>query len=199
MHSSEAISRSDRVLVGALAIVLATASAALGSALTYHAENRTRIVSRPEWAAPKEVDPVLVQLIAEHRCLSEALYYEARGEGRVGEKAVAEVIFHRLRTGHFGNSICAVVYEGASRPGCQFSFTCNGDLDRRRDESAWTKSQQLAAKILTGEVTLHNTTDGATHYHATWISPYWAPTFRITAQIGNHVFYRPNNIHKAES
>ena len=71
------------------------------------------------------------KLLAEHRCLSEVLYYEARGEGVKGQKAVAEVVFHRMRTGNYGHSICAVVYEGADQPGCQFSFTCNGDLTRR--------------------------------------------------------------------
>ena len=99
-------------------------------------------------------DMVLAQLIAEHRCLSEALYYEARGEGRAGKKAVAEVVFHRMNTGNYGHSICAVVYEGSSHPGCQFSFTCNGDLHRPREAAAWQKSEQLAAQILTGEVPL---------------------------------------------
>jgi spore germination cell wall hydrolase CwlJ-like protein len=69
-------------------------------------------------------DMVLTQLVAEHRCLSEALYYEARGEGRVAEKAIAEVVFHRMNAGRYGHSICAVVYEGSSHPDCQFSFTC---------------------------------------------------------------------------
>ena len=190
MLTNDATSRSDRVLVVAMAIVLATASAALGSAMSNRPDTpimaKATIVSVP----PNATDSVLTQLIAEHRCLSQALYYEARGEGRVGEQAVAEVVFHRMNAGNFGHSICAVVYEGSGHPGCQFSFTCNGDLDRPRDESAWMKSEQLAAQILTGEIRLHNTTGGATHYHATWVYPFWAPTLKITAQIGNHIFYR---------
>ena len=55
---------------------------------------------------------VLARLLAEHRCLSEVMYYEARGEGEDGQKAVAEVVFHRMNTGNYGHSICAVVYEG---------------------------------------------------------------------------------------
>ena len=70
----------------------------------------------------------MTQLLAEHRCLSEVLYYEARGEGAGGQKAIAEVVFHRMNHGNYGHSICAVVYEGAGHPGCQFSFTCNGDM-----------------------------------------------------------------------
>ena len=38
----------------------------------------------------------MTQLLAEHRCLSEVLYYEARGEGAGGQKAIAEVVFHRM-------------------------------------------------------------------------------------------------------
>jgi spore germination cell wall hydrolase CwlJ-like protein len=144
-------------------------------------------------APPNDPDQVLTQLIAEHRCLSQALYYEARGEGRLGEQAVAEVVFHRMNAGNFGHSICAVVYEGSGHPGCQFSFTCNGDLDRPPEESAWKKTEQLAAQILTGEVPLHNATAGATHYHAAWMKPFWAPTLKITTQIGNHIFYRASS------
>ena len=88
----------------------------------------------------------MTQLLAEHRCLSEVLYYEARGEGAQGQKAVAEVVFHRMNAGNYGHSICAVVYEGAGHPGCQFSFTCNGDLKRPKDARAWRKAEKLAAR-----------------------------------------------------
>jgi spore germination cell wall hydrolase CwlJ-like protein len=197
-HKNDAISRSDRVLVAALAIVLATASAAVGSALTYRpatAPSTEHAQAKPAPAvsvidARAEQDRVLVRLLDEHRCLSEALYYEARGEGRIGQQAVAEVVFHRMNTGNYGHSICAVVYEGAGHPGCQFSFTCNGELTHRREEAAWRESEQLAAEILTGEVRLKNATGGATNYHAVSVSPDWAPTLEKTTQIGNHIFYR---------
>jgi Arc/MetJ family transcription regulator len=193
MHRNDTISRPDRVLFAVLAIVLATASAAVGAAMTH----RVNIPSTDYIAAPAQApapqsgqDLVLTGLLAEHRCLAEALYYEARGEGSNGQRAVAEVVFHRMNTGNYGHSICAVVYEGASHPGCQFSFTCNGDLRRPRQAVAWTQSEQLAAKILTGAMWLRNETFGATNYHAAWINPYWAPTLKRTAQIGNHLFYR---------
>jgi len=186
--TNDAISRSDRVLFAALAVILATVSAALGSAMSYRPNVPSMAASAP---APQSAqDMVLTQLVAEHRCLSEALYYEARGEGRRGEQAVAEVVFHRMNTGHYGHSICAVVYEGSSHRGCQFSFTCNGDLHRPREASAWKGSEQLAAQILTGEAPLRNATGGATNYHAISVNPYWVPALVKTAQIGNHIFYR---------
>jgi len=199
MHTNDATSRSDRVLVVAMAIVLATASAAVGSAMNNRAIAPViaKAVAAP--APASDPDLVLTQLVAEHRCLTEALYYEARGEGRIGEQAVAEVVFHRMNAGNFGHSICAVVYEGSGHPGCQFSFTCNGDLNRPREEPAWKKSEQLAAQILTREVALRNATGGATHYHAAWMTPFWAPSLKKTAQIGNHIFYRANAGHIRDS
>lgn len=189
MGRRDTVSKPDRALVAALAIVLATVSATLGAAMTYRPdEGAHRAVTAT--LPPDAQDEILAQLIAEHRCLSEALYYEARGEGARGQQAVAEVVFRRMNAGSYGRSICAVVYEGSRRPGCQFSFTCDGALHRPRDASAWERSEQLAAQILTGAVRLRNTTGDATYYHAVSVFPYWAPKLRRTAQIGNHIFYR---------
>ena len=195
MHHSDATLRSDRALFATLAIILATASATIGAALTYrptHPLAHHIAAVKPVAAPTSQIvqDVALAQLLAEHRCLTEALYYEARGEGRIGQQAVAEVVFHRLRTGNYGHSICAVVYEGSSHPGCQFSFTCDGALDRPREAAAWKESEQLAAQILTGAVRLRNTTEGATNYHAVSVNPYWAPSLQKTTQIGHHIFYR---------
>src|SRR5580692_767098 len=192
--TNDAISRSDRVLVAAMGIILATASAAIGASLTNHPSTDKVVVARPVvrmvQAASPATDTVMVQLLAEHKCLSEVLYYEARGEGAGGQKAIAEVVFHRMNHGDYGHSICAVVYEGKGRPGCQFSFTCNGEIDRPKQMAAWRESEQLAAAILTGQVSLRNATGGALNFHAVSVSPDWADTMDKTTQIGNHIFYR---------
>ena len=196
--TNDALSRSDRVLIAALAIILATASAAVGASLTSHnvvtpnaVVDIKPVVAKPvENAVAETADPAMTKLLAEHRCLSEVLYYEARGEGDQGQKAVAEVIFHRMNSKNYGHSICAVVYEGAGHPGCQFSFTCNGDLARRKDAQAWGKAERLAAEILTNQAWRKDSTGGATNYHAVSVAPDWADTLEKTGQIGNHVFYR---------
>ncbi len=207
--SRDALLRSDRVLVGALAIVLAAVSAAVGAAAAYrpHAEQAQTSVVVAKAATPTvPMEPVLAsmkpsnksvveqlimnKLLAEHRCLSEVMYYEARGEGETGEKAVAEVVFHRMRTGNYGQSICAVVYEGADKPGCQFSFACNGDLREPKSPQDWLRAQVLAARILTGEEHLGDITEGATSYHAVSVQPDWANELERTVQIGNHIFYK---------
>jgi spore germination cell wall hydrolase CwlJ-like protein len=197
--TSDALSRSDRVLIAALAIILATASAAVGASLNVHAAPAAKPVAvkiavappaSPPGATLPEADVAMTHLLAEHRCLSEVLYYEARGEGAQGQKAVAEVVFHRMNAGNYGHSICAVVYEGAGHPGCQFSFTCNGDLKRPKDARDWTNAEKLAAEILTDQAWRKNSTEGATNYHAVSVTPDWAPTLEKTRQIGNHIFYR---------
>ena len=168
-----------------LAVVLATVSAVFGAAMSARASAPAAVAAvAPRLPSAQEM------VLAEHRCLTEALYYEARSEGARGEKAVAEVVFHRMNSGQYGNSICAVVYEGSDRKVCQFSFTCNGDMNRPREASAWNQAEELAARILTGEVRLRNATGGATSYHADYVKPYWAPTLKRTAQIGKHIFYR---------
>src|ERR1700722_2709470 len=198
--NNDAISRSDRVLVAAMGIILAPASAAIGASLTYHPP-ADKVAAAPKPVAQAAVaearipgaDTVMTQLLAEHKCLSEVLYYEARGEGAGGQKAIAEVVFHRMNHGDYGHSICAVVYEGKGRPGCQFSFTCNGEMDRPRQMAAWRESEKLAAQILTGQVPLRNATGGALNFHAVSVSPDWADTMDKTTQIGNHIFYRGNH------
>ncbi|HEY0265299.1 MAG TPA: cell wall hydrolase [Rhizomicrobium sp.] len=194
--TNDAISRSDRVLVAAMAIILATASAAIGASLTYHPyTDRPAAAPAPKAVAAADIarpatDAAMTQLLAEHKCLSEVLYYEARGEGAGGQKAIAEVVFHRMNHGDYGHSICAVVYEGAKHPGCQFSFACNGDMRKAKQPGAWREAETLAAHILTGEIPLKNATGGATNFHAVSVSPDWADTMSKTTQIGNHVFYR---------
>ena len=76
--------------------------------------------------------------------------------------------------------------------GCQFSFACNGELAQHKSASAWRSAEVLAARILTGQTALGDTTGDATHFHAASISPDWAVDngMERTVQIGNHIFYR---------
>lgn len=129
------------------------------------------------------------KLVAEHRCLSDVIYYEARGEGEEGQTAVAQVIFHRLASGQHGKTVCAVVYEGAGQTFCQFTFACDGSVNQPRDPEAWRAAQVLAARLLVREMTT-DLTDGATYYHTPAVHPTWAPRMQRVIQIGNHIFYR---------
>jgi len=128
---------------------------------------------------------------AEHQCLAEAVYYEARSETRSGQLAVADVVKNRVKSKHYPNTICGVVYEGAHRPfACQFSFACDGSMERRPNGAAWQRSKDVAQLSLTGFVP--NLTKNSTHYHTVEINPDWAETLEFKAKIGFHKFYRPS-------
>ena len=143
-------------------------------------------------AEPSATELAMVKIAAEQRCLAEAMYYEARGEGRDGEEAIAEVIFHRMHRRGYPGSICGVVYQGANDgAACQFSFVCNGEMERPKSRADWARANLLAARILSGYVPLGDATDGATSFHAADIEPDWSGSLERTVQIGNHVFYKP--------
>ncbi len=125
----------------------------------------------------------------EHQCMAEAIYYEARSETRSGQKAVGEVILNRVASKHYPNTVCGVVYEGSERStGCQFTFTCDGSMDKNPYGNHWARSQEVATTVLTGGFTPF--TNRATHYHTTDVKPVWAGNMRMTKRVGSHVFYR---------
>ena len=125
----------------------------------------------------------------QHQCLSEAIYYEARSESLIGQKAVAEVILNRRRSKHFPDTICEVVFQGSERKtGCQFSFTCDGSISAEIEEKNWKRSQNIAKLIMVGGV--RPFTENSTHYHTVDISPPWINDLRPTRKIGSHIFYR---------
>ncbi len=125
----------------------------------------------------------------DHHCLAEAVYYEARSERVEGQLAVAEVVMNRVRDHRYPNSVCDVVYQGATRTtGCQFTFTCDGSLARKPRGDNWRRAQAVAAQVL---MDLHERRTGsATHYHADYVNPIWNAGLIQTRTIGTHIFYR---------
>jgi hypothetical protein len=121
-------------------------------------------------------------------CLTQAVYYEAGFEPLEGRRAVAQVVLNRMRHPAFPKSVCGVVYQGARDPVCQFSFVCDGSLYRRPALSAWKEAERVARAALDGFV--ERTVGAATHYHADYVAPYWAPRLAKISQIGAHIFYR---------
>ena len=122
-------------------------------------------------------------------CLASAVYYEAGNQDENGERAVAQVVLNRVRHPAFPSSVCGVVYQGSTRPtGCQFTFTCDGSLNRRPDAEGWRRAMSVAAAALNGAV--YAPVGWATHYHANYVVPYWAATMAKNTVIGAHLFYR---------
>jgi len=122
-------------------------------------------------------------------CLTQAAYYEARGEGRDGMRAVAQVVLNRVRHAAFPNSVCGVVFQGAGRrTGCQFSFTCDGSMRGRVNRAAWERAREVASSALSGAV--YGNVGNATHFHTTGVSPGWRHSLVRVGQVGDHLFYR---------
>lgn len=122
-------------------------------------------------------------------CLTQAAYYEARGEGRDGMRAVTQVVLNRVRHSAFPNSVCGVVFQGAGRrTGCQFSFTCDGSMRGRVNQSAWNRAREVASAALSGAVFAG--VGNATHFHTTGVSPGWRHSLVPVGQVGDHLFYR---------
>ena len=124
----------------------------------------------------------------ELECLTQAVYYEARGEGPSGQAAVAQVVLNRVRHPAFPKSVCAVVFQRANGRGCQFSFACDGSLNGAHERLAWSRAQRIASRALAGAVMAD--VGNATHFHTTAVAPQWGPHLLRVAQVGLHVFYR---------
>ena len=132
---------------------------------------------------------------ADLECLTDAVYYEARGESVRGQAAVAQVVLNRVKHPAYPKSVCGVVFQGANHRGCQFSFACDGSMRHGREMLAWNRARGVAARVLAGNVSGY--VGAATHYHTTAVSPFWAPQMLRVATVGVHVFYRfaPYRIH----
>jgi spore germination cell wall hydrolase CwlJ-like protein len=121
-------------------------------------------------------------------CMTQAIYYEAGYEPVEGRRAVAQVVLNRMRHPAFPKSVCGVVYQGAGSRVCQFTFVCDGALYRAPARDAWLRAEDIARQALDGYV--EKTVGEATHYHADYVAPRWAPLLAKVARIGQHIFYR---------
>ena len=122
------------------------------------------------------------------QCLTTAIYYEAATEPDAGQRAVAQVVLNRVAHPSWPNSVCGVVYQGSERPGCQFSFACDGSLARSPARMWWLRARDVAEAALAGQV--YAPAGLATHYHTSAVNPGWASRLGFIGMIGAHRFYR---------
>ena len=135
-------------------------------------------------------------------CLALNTYHEAKNQSMVGQIATAQVVMNRVEDKRFPNTVCEVVKQGPTRPSwedpnkeypikhrCQFSWYCDGKSDVPKNEKAWRKAQEYAYLVLYNRINI-DVTEGATHYHATYVKPAWAKTKKRTTRIEKHIFYR---------
>ena len=121
-------------------------------------------------------------------CLASAVYYEAATEPDEGQRAVAQVVLNRVRHREWPNTVCGVVYQGSDRPGCQFSYACDGAMARSPMLAAWIRARRVAERALAGEV--YAPVGSATFYHTMQVAPAWGRRMTPVAIVGAHIFYR---------
>jgi spore germination cell wall hydrolase CwlJ-like protein len=138
----------------------------------------------------------LEKLFPQVQCMALNVYYEARGSNLADKVAVADVVLNRVKDTRYPNTICEVVKQGKQYPSgqmvrnkCQFSWYCDGKHDRPQDEDRWAEAQSIAWNMVE-EGKFRGITEGATHYHATYVNPRWAKTLQLVGRIGAHIFYR---------
>lgn len=142
------------------------------------------------WASKAVVEGHL-KLPPEQECLAKNIWYESRGESRLGKTLVANVVRNRTQFGKpFANTICTVVYQKS-----QFSWTLNKRKKHSSFESIVLKNKQKDIKNLqqTVEIVLEQTVlerkivTKATHFTSE------KPRFKCVqklGKVGNHEFSR---------
>lgn len=143
---------------------------------------------RDHWWSDRPL-PEDVTSEASLRCLSEAIYHEARSESETGQRAVAQVVINRVKNPAYPDDVCDVVYQNHSwQNRCQFTFACDGVKDVITDQAEWTAAKRIAREYA-AEKTWLDEIGAATHYHNRAVTPTWAELMRKTEVIGHHVFY----------
>ena len=144
------------------------------------------------------------------QCLALNMYHEARNQGSAGLLGVSSVVLNRVRDKRFPNNICEVIEQGPTRESwktrqtpdptdavfypiknrCQFSWFCDGKSDVPRDVKTYERLLTIATSIVYNKFDFVDITDGATFYHADYVTPSWSKTKIKTVEIQDHIFYR---------
>jgi spore germination cell wall hydrolase CwlJ-like protein len=149
-------------------------------------------VSGPASAQNFELEKLFPQV----ECMALNIYYESRGSNLADKAAVADVVLNRVNDTRYPNTVCEVVKQGLQdangnmrRNKCQFSWYCDGKADNPQNQDLYVEAQSIAWNMVE-EGKYRGITEGATHYHATYVNPRWASTLQLVGRIGAHIFYR---------
>ncbi len=107
------------------------------------------------------------------------IYHEARSESVGGQKAVAHVVFNRVKNRNLS------VKEVVQQPK-QFSWI---HLKKKYTPNEWGAFVECI-KIVLEVIDEPDFTGGATHYHLGTVYPKWAPKMTYLGKYGSHLFYK---------
>ena len=146
-------------------------------------------LTAPIYAQSQETNREFLE--QEEQCLALNIYYEARSSNLADKAAVADVVLNRALDRRYPATICDVVHDGYTkgRRDCQFSWYCDGKSDDPQDLDRWYEARTIAYDMLTYNK-YRGITEGATHYHATYVNPRWASSLQMVGRIGAHIYYR---------
>ena len=153
---------------------------------------------------PANADIVMVDIPAlidkEITCLADNIYFEARNESTRGQIAVVLVTLNRVKSSKYPNSICAVVWQKNyskkyEKWVAHFSWTLDGLSDKPVNTKAYTRAYEMAEFYMFSRINgvyIADFTDGATHYHADYVTPRWSKSNKMLklAVIDTHIFYK---------
>ncbi len=137
--------------------------------------------------------PVTVEDIG---CLTNNIYFEARGDTIESQYATADVVMYRVTNHEFPDTICGVVKQGIFPPWsttvpykhrCSFSWFCDLLSDTPRDNRALGVAEYIAKDVLFN-INYVPEVEYALYYHADYVNPIWAKTKYFIAQVGDHVY-----------
>jgi len=133
-------------------------------------------------------------------CLATNIYFESANESLTGQISVGMVVLNRVNDSRFPSEICDVVYQGrygknerATRKNqCQFSWACDGKPDIAKDRKKLDNAFKVAELVYQMHKKGYDITDGATHYHATYVNPKWSRdrNMKRITKVDTHIFYR---------
>jgi len=145
-----------------------------------------RLVEKVVYVQEPEPEAIFANISNEDRkCLALNVYFESRGESKIGQESVAWVTLNRVASGKFPNNVCDVVWEDK-----QFSWTHDGKSDKPKDQEAWLLAQKIANQVIDTYGVESDPTEGAIFFHSDYVNPYWTDKVTKVVQIDNHIFYK---------
>lgn len=114
-------------------------------------------------------------------CLTQAIYFEARGEPLTGQYMVAAVVLNRVESSSYPDDVCGVVYQKK-----QFEFTTRKSLVMKNAE-ARAVAEFIARDMIES---YDRDPDLLWFYNPQRAKPTWADKLSEHIKIGKHRFMR---------
>lgn len=135
---------------------------------------------------PPPIDLIEAARLSSVQCATLNLYRESRSESSIANLMVMSVLLNRIDDRRFPNEACEVVFQHK-----QFSWTIDLIYKEVKNVEQWQRLYKIAEYAFMNKELVQEMSQGATHYHATSITPYWVDgNMKRVARVDKHIFYR---------